>query len=113
MFAWGLRHVNVYTVAAGGEGRRQGPKRQLTLTRVDVTKVYYKIHNFERYALRPPSLFISVSDPDLDSGDLLDPDSESGSRSRVLKRFQILNHNKIILLVKHFILKFTSFDEKL
>ena len=52
MFAWGLRHVNVYTVAAGGEGRRQGPKRQLTLTRVDVTKVYYKIHHFERYALR-------------------------------------------------------------
>ena len=51
MFAWGLRHVNVYTVAAGGEGRRQGPKRQLTLTRVDVTKVYYKIHHFERYAL--------------------------------------------------------------
>ena len=51
MFAWGLRHVNVYTVAAGGEGRRQGPKRQLTLTRVDVTKVYYKIYDFERYAL--------------------------------------------------------------
>ena len=52
MFAWGLRHVNVYTVAAGGEGRRQGPKRQLTLTRVDVTKVYYKISDFERFALR-------------------------------------------------------------
>ena len=51
MFAWGLRHVNVYTVAAGGEGRRQGPKRQLTLTRVDVTKVYYKISDFERFAL--------------------------------------------------------------
>ena len=52
MFAWGLRHVNVYTVAAGGEGRRQGAKRQLTLTRVDVTKVYYKISDFERFALR-------------------------------------------------------------
>ena len=51
MFAWGLRHVNVYTVAAGGEGHRQGPKRRLTLTRVDVTKVYYKIYDFERYAL--------------------------------------------------------------
>ena len=58
MFAWGLRHVNVKTVAAGGGGgRRQGPKRQLTLTRVDVTKVYYKIHHFERYALRS-ELFI-------------------------------------------------------
>ena len=57
MFAWGLRHVNVYTVAAGG-GRRQGPKRQLTLTRVDVTKVYYKIYDFERYTLW--SLFLNL-----------------------------------------------------
>ena len=55
MFAWGLRHVNVYTVAAGGEGRRQGPKRQLTLTRADITKIYYKIYDFERYALRTGS----------------------------------------------------------
>ena len=55
MFAWVLRHVNVYTVAAGGEGRRQGPKRQLTLTRVDVTKVYYKISDFERFALTTES----------------------------------------------------------
>ena len=29
----------------------QRPKRQLTSTRVDVTKVNYKIHDFERYAL--------------------------------------------------------------
>ena len=63
MFAWGLRHVNVYTVAAGGEGRRQGPKRQLTLTRVDVTKVYYKIYDFERFALWAGKIWIPTPLP--------------------------------------------------
>ena len=32
--------------AAGGGGHRQGPKRQITLTRVDATEVYHKLHNF-------------------------------------------------------------------
>ena len=50
VFVFGLRCVNVET--RGGGGRRQGPKRQLTSTRVDVTEVYYKVHNFERFALR-------------------------------------------------------------
>ena len=48
----------------GWGGLRQGPKRQLTSTRVDVTEVYHKLHNFERFALSSYYQFVDGTSPD-------------------------------------------------
>ena len=59
-----MRRVNVKTVCVGGGGVggwmgcRQGSKCHLTSTSVDVTEVYYKLHNLKEssiiYALKGP-----------------------------------------------------------